>query len=372
MISIEPQRSFEPSKSPKRRWPMIVVGLFGVVGLIWAAVVFLKVPTPAKVMPTKTTHIWPKDQPAPAIAPYTAKEAKQHQEEWAKHLGIEVETTNSVGMKFRVIPPGEFLMGSSEEEIAKLVVSTKNESVTPRIRTEGPQHKVTLTKPFAISKHELTRGQFRSFVEATGYKTDAEKDGHGGYGYIDGKPGQASEFLWNTDLGFDTEQTDDHPVVNVSWNDSVAFCQWLSEKEGVTYRLPTEAQWEFACRAGSLTRYSFGDEESLLEEFAWYGNKGGRNTNPVGQKRANALGLFDLYGNVIEWCHDWYGPYTTAPAVDPVDLNVGVGRRHLLRGGSFTYTASNVRSASRIASHPTDRLFTIGFRVVRTFEKPKP
>ena len=145
-------------------------------------------------------YTWPKDQPAPAIAPFNAEQAKQHQEAWAKHLGVPVETNNSIGMKMRVIPPGEFLMGSSEEQIAKLVASTKDEGLIKRYQSEGPQHNVSLTNPFAISKHEVTRGHFRQFVEATGYKTDAEKDGKGGYGIRDGKWVTAPEFLWNTDL----------------------------------------------------------------------------------------------------------------------------------------------------------------------------
>eukprot|EP00913_Durusdinium_trenchii_P028382 g26610.t1 len=194
-------------------------------------------------------YVWPKNQPAPAIAPFNADEAKEHQAAWAKHLGVPVEITNSIGMKFRVIPPGEFLMGSSKEEIANLLKDAKEQkfpaSAVDRIFLEGPQHKVTLSKSMAISIHEVTRGQFGRFVKATGYKTDAEKDGLGGSGYQNGKWVQSPEFLWNGVLGFEENQTDEHPVVNVSWNDAVAFSNWLSQKEGVEYRLPTEAEWEY-------------------------------------------------------------------------------------------------------------------------------
>ena len=323
-----------------------------------------------KTEPNPTTHIWPKDQPAPAIAPFGAEQAKQHQEEWAKHLGVEVETTNSIGMKFRVIPPGEFLMGSSDEEIAKLVAEAKEQkradSYIERVLNEGPQHEVTLTKPFGLAIHEVTRGQFNQFVDDTGYKTEAEKDGKGGNGYKEGEWVQAPEFLWNTNLGFKTEQTDEHPVVNVSWNDAVAFCEWLSKKEGVTYRLPTEAEWEYACRAGSQARFSSGDDESKLGDYAWFGGHGGGNTKPVGKKAANALGLFDLHGNVWEWCQDRHGPYTTT-AVDPVGPSQGSDR--LLRGGAFGNYSSYVRSAYRNSNLPTNRNY-YGFRIVRTFETP--
>ena len=292
------------------------------------------------------THLWPKDQPAPAIAPFNADEAKQHQAAWAKHLGVEVETTNSIGMKFRVIPPGEFLMGSSEEEIAKLLEEGKaerrqhfegheyqyqielHEELT---RSERPQHRVTLTKPFGLAAHEVTRGQFRQFVNNTGYKTEAEEDRKGGAGLKNNRWVQQSpEFLWNTRVGFETEPTDNHPVFNVSWNDALAFCNWLSEKEGVKYRLPTEAEWEFSCRSGSLKRYHFGADASMLKEYAWHRIK---TTSSVGQKIANAFGLFDMYGSEQEWCGDRYGPYSTGPVINPVGPSQGSDR--VIRGGAY-------------------------------------
>ena len=158
-------------------------------------------------------------------------------------------------------------------------------------------------------------------------------------------------------------------MVNVSWNDAVAFCEWLSNKEGVTYRLPTEAQWEYSCRVGSLARFSFGDDERLLEKHAWYGGRGGKHTNPVGQKQPNAWGLFDMHGNVGEWCHDWFGPYVAAPAVDPLGSNGSDNR--LLRGGSFVNFSSHVRSATRNFNRPTLRYGNYGFRIIRAFEEPK-
>ena len=324
--------------------------------------------------PAPTAHNWSEDQPAPAIAPFTAEEAKQHQEAWAEHLGTEVETTNSIGMTMRVIPPGEFLMGSSEEELAKLLEEAKEQNPNDRysnnILRERPQHRVTLTKPYRLAAREVTRGQFRQFVDATGYQTDAEKDGKGGIGWKDGGNLQAIEFLWNTNLGFGVEQTDDHPVVNVSWNDAVAFCEWLSQEEGVTYRLPTEAEWEFACRAGSLARFSCGNEESRLGEYAWYGSRGegGRITMPVAGKAANALGLFDMHGNVWEWCGDRYGPYEAGPVVDPLGSDNESFRS--MRGGTLSFPSEYVRSAYRESNTPHFRIYYVGFRAARTIPAP--
>jgi formylglycine-generating enzyme required for sulfatase activity/serine/threonine protein kinase len=315
-------------------------------------------------------HGWPADAPKPAIAPFDAEQAKKHQEEWAAYLKVPVEYTNSIGMKMQLIPPGEFLMGSSEDEIASLLENAKAKKYyiqyVERIPTEGPQHHVTLTKPFRLSAYEVNRGQFRQFVEATGYKTDAEKDGKGGYGFKDGQWVQGPEFLWNTNLGFEAEQTDNHPVVNVSWNDAVSFCEWLTRKDGAAYRLPTEAEWEFACRAGNPGKFSFGNDEANLAEYGWYLSQGGRNTGPVGQKASNSFGIFDLHGNVLEWCHDVLGPYTAAHVIDPFGMSEGSSRA--LRGGAFYLHPENLRSACRYSNLPIKRSSSDGFRVVLTVD----
>jgi formylglycine-generating enzyme required for sulfatase activity len=168
----------------------------------------------------------------------------------------ENEWTNALGMKLKLIPDGEFLMGSPESD--------------PQVTNdEKPQHRVRITQPFYLGIHPVTRGQFRRFAEATRYQTEAEKDGKGGYGWdtAAGKWVQDPKFSWRSP-GFD--QTDDHPVVTVSWNDAMAFSDWLGRQEGQKYRLPTEAEWEYACRAGTTTRFSFGDDENALGQYAWY------------------------------------------------------------------------------------------------------
>ncbi|MCC9609066.1 SUMF1/EgtB/PvdO family nonheme iron enzyme [Blastopirellula sp. JC732] len=288
----------------------------------------------------------PPVEAAPLVVPFTAQEAEQQQAAWAKRLGVPVEMENSIGMKFRVIPPGEFLMGSSEVEVAQLLVEGAElpEMFRDMIRSETPQQKQVLPAPIAVGIHEVRRGDFRKFVAATGYQTDAETDGFGGWGLIEGKPVRSPEFLWNNNLGLETQQLEEHPVFNVSKNDAVAFCRWLSDKEGVTYRLPTEAEWEFACRSGTTTRYNM-DVRRLNDFFAW-----GKASSPVGSKQPNNFGLFDMHGNAHEWCE---------------------GKEPVFRGGNFGSDPIVCRSASRWPqSTPTYRTYFVGFRIVRTFDPP--
>ena len=254
----------------------------------------------------------------------------------ADHNSIDPNTWTSptTGMQFVLIPAGEFQMGSTgADEDAGI--------------DEKPRHLVRITKPFFLGKYEVTRGQFRKFVESTGYNENA----------------------WQTP-GF--EQTDEHPVVNVSWYDAVKYCEWLSKKDGRTYRLPTEAEWEYACRAGSTTHYSFGDN---VEDLVRFGNVEGKNdgfdfTAPVGRFRPNAWGLYDMHGNVWEWCSDWYETnyYQGSPADDPQGPSAAASLR-VLRGGSWNYPPRFVcRSAYRYGESPEYRKDYLGFRLaaVRT------
>ncbi|NQT16798.1 MAG: formylglycine-generating enzyme family protein [Planctomycetes bacterium] len=287
--------------------------------------------------------------------------------------------TNSIGMKLVLLPAGEFMMGSGESaEVLAKAFDTKAEF----FEDEHPQHRVTITRPFYLGAHEVTLGQFLRFYHDAKYKTEAERDGKGGYGYTGDKDkpfAQNPKFVaWNT--GF--PQKDDHPVVNVSWNDAVAFCEWLSGKEGKTYRLPTEAEWEYACRAGSTRRWWFGDDaeglaqvanvedaSSKVEFPAWRtisGRDGYVFTAPVGSFRANAWGLYDMHGNVYEWCSDGYAEdyYSASPAVDPKGAD-SAGYR-VLRGGGWTSDPRYTGSASRTRSTPDYRYCHYGFRLART------
>jgi formylglycine-generating enzyme required for sulfatase activity len=294
--------------------------------------------------------------------------------------------TNSLGMKLLLIPAGEFTMGSAES--ADDTAAFFNQSYpgsafkAADFSNEHPQHRVRITRPFYLGAGHVTRGQFRRFVHDSGYPTDAEKrDKPGAFGWVAARKnlGFDRRYSWRN-VGF--EQTDEHPVLCVSWNDAVAFCRWLSRKEGTTYRLPTEAEWEYACRAGTTTRYSSGDDPETLATVGnvadatakamfpnWntlHASDGFVFTAPVGQFRPNAFGLFDMHGNAWQWCADWFGKdyYTASPADDPTGPTSGTG--HIVRGGSWFAGPSDARSARRLSCTPDFRVSDTGFRVART------
>jgi formylglycine-generating enzyme required for sulfatase activity len=268
------------------------------------------------------------------------------------------EVANTLGMKLKLVPRGTFRMGSPETD-------------RDAVGGEKPQHEVEITRPFYMGMHTVTVGQFRAFVEDTRFKgkkyvTEPERDGQGGGGYNAEKKefdGRNPKYNWkNTGWA----QTDDHPVVNVTWNDAVAFCEWLSEKEGRTYELPTEAEWEYACRAGTKTRYYFGDDAGELGEYGWYRENADRGTHPVGTKKPNDWGLFDMHGNVWQWCADGKRAYpqeaSKNPVKDPKNLFDSANRG--LRGGSWLDDPRVCRAAYRHDDVPGSRNSYIGFRVV--------
>ncbi len=305
-----------------------------------------------------------------AIVPFTPAEARAHQAAWAERLGVAVETENSIGMKLRLIPPGEFWMGSSETELEQEIQIGREkhmqEWVFGYLPFESPKHHVTLTKPFGMGVYEVTRGQFRQFVDATGYITEVEKNGKGGFGFKNRQYAQGPEFLWNTDLGFVPPQTDDCPVVNVAWNDASEFCKWLSEKEGITYRLPWEAEWEFACRGGNEGRFCFGDDVALLKAYGWHGDEHGLGAQNVGQCLGNSFGIYDMHGNAWEWCQDFHGPYPNMAVSDPIGPMLGNTR--IFRGGTCASYDELCRSAFRCNGNSAAD--SSGFRVVRNLEVP--
>jgi formylglycine-generating enzyme required for sulfatase activity len=275
-------------------------------------------------------------------------------------------------MRFVLIPPGEFDMGSTEEEVAKLLEQARatNESswYIEHLPSEAPKHHVRITKPFWLGVHEVTRGQFRRIVEDRGYQTEAERDGKGGWGMVDGQWKHDPRFVWNRNLGF--EQADDHPVVNVSWNDVAAFCAWLSEKEGETSQLPTEAQWEYACRAGTTTKWYSGDDEGTLKEQGWFGFNSEHKSHPMRQKTPNAWGLYGMHGNVWEWCQDWWSVdyFGASQPEDPTGPTGGSDRVN--RGGSWDAGASDARVSYRGGHHPGARGENLGFRLARAVSFP--
>jgi serine/threonine protein kinase/formylglycine-generating enzyme required for sulfatase activity len=241
--------------------------------------------------------------PSPAVAPFDAAKAKAHQEAWAKSLGVLVEVENSVGMKLRLIPPGEFTMGSNPTEINWLLENVREFKQAPdwlrnHVRDEGPSRRVQLREPFYFGVHEVTVGQFREFVRATKHRTEAETKGNGrDWNTARNTWEQKPEHVWDNPR---FARTDAYPVVLVSRGDAQAFCDWLGKKEGRRYVLPSEEQWEYACRAGTTTHWSFGDDPASMKRYGWTMPDSDGPRRPVGRLAANPFGLYDLHGNAAE------------------------------------------------------------------------
>jgi len=226
---------------------------------------------------------------------------------------LAVDLGGGVKLEMVLIPAGEFKMGDDNAK---------------------PVHKVRITKPFYLGKYEVTQEQWQAVMGDNPSSFKGPKN----------------------------------PVVNGSWDDCQQFLVKLNAKvrtQGGKFALPTEAQWEYACRAGSTTKYCFGDDEKQLGEYAWNDNSG-RKTHPVGEKKPNAFGLYDMHGNVWEWCQDWYGEeyYANSPADDPTGPDSGNDR--VLRGGSWVNGPYLTRSANRFRIAPYNRSNVVGFRVART------
>jgi formylglycine-generating enzyme required for sulfatase activity len=275
-----------------------------------------------------------------------------------------IELGCGVRLEMVLIPAGSFVMGDERG-----------------LDDEKPLHKVTITQPFYLGKYEVTIEQFRSFIEETGYATDAERGTgfRGAFGWDrETMQFQTNEkYSWRN-TGF--PQSDSHPVVNVSWNDAKEFCKWLSTREGKKFLLPTEAEWEYACRAGTTTRYSHSDDPEGLAKVANVADAafqgqfpelkavvkdsdGYAYTSPAGSFLPNQFGLYDMHGNVWEWCSDWYGQgyYAKAPPANPG--GPATGEERVYRGGGWFNCARGFRSASRSGGRPENRNLTLGFRV---------
>ncbi|MSR60608.1 MAG: hypothetical protein EXS05_23700 [Planctomycetaceae bacterium] len=291
--------------------------------------------------------------PAAVGAPFDASQAEKQQRDWGAHLGVPVEIRNSLGMTLRLIPPGEFRMGCSPEESqaaqreAKLAGYQAAWIDFTEASTQ-PQHAVRITQPYYLGVHEVTLSHFKKFVEQTGYKTTSERE-----------PGEKKtdppQPLWR-------RYGNTSPVMFVTWDDAQQFCRWLSAREGRTYRLPTEAQWEYACRAGTTTRWFCGDDPKTLPEYAWYGKEG---PDEGGRRKPNSFGIYDMHGNVAEWCVDWHAVdyYGRSPPDDPVELTQRGATSRVVRGGGFSDLPELTRSAARSYDAPNRIDNTHGFRV---------
>jgi formylglycine-generating enzyme required for sulfatase activity len=238
--------------------------------------------------------------------------------------------TNTIGMEFVLIPAGEFDMGSPPDE--NMMYSGGERMYSGE---ERPVHHVNIEKAFYMGRYEVTQQQWRAIMGDN-----------------------PSHFTG-----------DDNLPEMVSWDEVQDFIAKLNDKEGTTkYRLPSEAEWEYACRAGTSTRYSFGDDESELGDYAWYDDNSGSKTHPVGQKKPNPWGLYDMHGNVWEWVQDcWHSDYNGAPTDGSawvVACRYG-GAFRVIRGGCWNYSARRCRSADRGRDDPRNRVNDLGFRILK-------
>jgi formylglycine-generating enzyme required for sulfatase activity len=224
-----------------------------------------------------------------------------------------------------VVPAGRFVMGSPATE-------------ADRLPTEGPQHEVAIARPFAVGRTEVTFAQWDACVAAGACRR----------------------------VGDSTWGRGDRPVINVGWSDAVQYVEWLARMTGKPYRLLSEAEWEYAARAGTTTRFSFGDDDAELGRYAWYFKDSDRKSQAVGTKAANGFGLHDMHGNVYEWVADpWHENYENAPSDASVWHDNPVPNRHVARGGSWFFDAKNLRSASRVDPPSNLQDGNVGFRVGR-------
>lgn len=260
------------------------------------------------------------------------------------------KTLTAAGIDFVLVVKGSYTQGSPVRE--------------PGREPDESQRQVTLSKDFFLAVKPISRAQWQAFVQATNYRTEAEKGTSGGYGAQNGQLVQAKAYTWRNP-GF--AQTDEDPVVMITWDDAQAYCRWLSARIQRHCRLPTEAEWEYACRAGTTTERYAGP----LDAVAWHRANSGGVTHPLGGHKPNPWGLHDLYGPVWQWCEDWYAPYSSGSVTDPVQTNPMLSDkpRRVLRGGSFLSDASHARSAERYRNDPKSRNADNGFRVIAAVVK---
>ena len=305
----------------------------------------------------------PKLGPPIAAVPFTAQQAADYQKIWSEELSVPVHFTSSEEMTFRLIPPGSFSMGMPNSDANAIIRQMEAEEAGEydkfSVRSCLPLHDVEITQPFYLSAYEVTLAQFRRFVEKTGYQSTLEG--------VD-----SPEFTWRSlDLGPDSQN---HPVVGVSWEDAKAYCNWLSEQSGLTCDLPTEAQWEYACRAGTAGRWYFGQDTLHLHDHVVY-NISGPQPNDVGTKDPNAFGLYDMHGNADEWCFDWHqlAYYSIAPLKDPVWTTAGddPASGRVVRGGTWTQPSLWTRSDIRSYDFPALPARKHGFRIAITGDLSK-
>ncbi|WP_100920160.1 formylglycine-generating enzyme family protein [Candidatus Thiodictyon syntrophicum] len=290
--------------------------------------------------------IVPTPTPTPAAAPQPANKTKPPPPPPAPATPFRDRLKDgSDGPEMVWLPPGRFFMGSADGDALAFV-------------DEQPRHEVRIARPFAIGRFPVTFDDYDRFVVATKRPPAAKR---GVLGRLFGAAEDRQREL-PSDQGWGRGR---RPVIEVSWEDAAAYCVWLTEQTGWTYRLPSEAQWEYACRAGTQTRWSFGDDERALGNHAWFKDNSDGKTHPVGEKQPNPWGLHDLHGNVWEWVQDhWHYHYQGAPT-DGSAWEDAAGGSRVLRGGDWFDDARYCRSARRYQVGPAGLGVRLGFRLAR-------
>ena len=306
-------------------------------------------------------------KPSEAIAPFDSQTAVDSQNAWSRYLNLPVDFENSIGMRFRLIPPGSFMMGSTQEDVDKALMERAGADWTAGFKSETPQHSVQLRQPIYISKYEVTQQEYLSMmgVNPSTFAFGAKSE--------DGQ------------ITYESKQ----PVETVSWLDAVRFCNALNKHEARTlhdeinsndasivreggYRLPTEAEWEFACRAGTMTRLWTGDADDSLDRAGWTAKQNKSCPQPVGLADANPFGLHDTIGNVLEWVDDswqadYYSMMVDKPAIDPHN-RTDTNNYRIAKGGCFDSPPNRCRSAVRRQRLKSTKNENIGFRIVLVIE----
>lgn len=268
-------------------------------------------------------------------------------EDRGKELPIPGQENIINGIVTSFIPAGNFVMGSPEEEEGRF--------------SDEVQHSVTLTEGFWMSRYEITNSEYILFLNENGIGKDGKfnMEEYGEQVMVESDKTWGMKWNSTTSVWESAKGRENSPAVMVSWFGAYEYAKW---KGGM---LPTEAQWEYACRAGSTTAFCYGDDASMLDEYGWYDSNSELDIHPVGTKKPNAWGLYDMHGNAWEWCYDWYGEYSQ-DAIDPHGPESQVdGAGRIMRSGSwFNCIATECRSAYRIDTDPGFMSIACGFRIV--------
>lgn len=301
-------------------------------------------------------HGWPEDAPPPTIAPLTPTQASECQSAWSNYLGLPAYLQIECGIMLRLIPPGEFFMGARQEDLAEAIDGADSDTAKAAVQAASPRHQVIVTKPFYLGECEVTQGQYTKVVGSNPAEISPRKA---------------------TDSDMNPLQL---PVENVDWRQICEFCDRLSDQEKLPrfdhesvaanendasgFRLPTEAQWEYACRAGTNTRYARGDLINDLSLSGHYLETSAGHPHVVAELAANPFFLYDMHGNVAEFVRDWWSTdyyRQNAPAINP--LGPATGTLRIIRGGNWNASASDCRSFSRRPVDPNFKDGKTGFRV---------